>query len=72
MIDLKLVKRSSPFWVAKTSHNLKKKKVDIKKKKAKKSDDGSDDEEADLGALLKANLGGMDQSITRDGNHVYF
>lgn len=72
MIDLKIKKRSSPFWVAKTPHNLKKKKVDIKKKKTKKGDDGSDDEEVDIGALLKANFGGMDQSITRDGNHIYF
>jgi len=67
MIDLKTTKRSAHYWVA---NKLKKKKVDIKKKK--KNDDGNDDEELDLSALLKANLGGMEQSISRDGNHIYF
>ncbi len=73
MIDLKAKKRTHSYWVAKTNPllKLKKKKVDVKKK-AKKGDDGGDDEEIDLQSLLKANLSGMDQSITRDGNHVYF
>lgn len=67
MIDINMKKRSGHYWAA---NKLKKKKVDIKKRK--KSDDGSDEEDVDLSALLKANLGGVEQSISRDGNHIYF